>query len=185
MEPFFAFFRRIWMSGITTQIVRAILIAAIFELLAWLITRWIRRRLGPVLVRDAGADPSARVRRRRLLVGAPTVVVRMVLYTIAVLMILRIFRLNTAAELLPMGLALLAIGLVIANGPLRDALNGYLILYDHIYSEGDEVVIGELEGVVDQITLRHTRLRTPDGQLITIPHRHVSTITNRSRSKET
>ena len=184
MESFFAFFRRIWMSGLTTQIVRAILVAAIFELLVWLISRWIRRRLGPVLVRDVGADPSARVRRRRLLVGAPVVVVRMVLYTIAMLMILRIFRLNTAAELLPMGLALLAVGLVAAYGPLRDALSGYFILYDHIYSEGDEVVIGELAGIVDQISLRHTRLRTPDGQLITIPHRHVGTVTNRSRGKE-
>ncbi len=142
--------------------------------------RW---RLRPVLVRDVGADPSARVRRRRLLVGAPVVVVRMVLYTIAVLMILRIFRLNTGAELLPMGLALLAVGLVVAYGPLRDALSGYFILYDHIYSEGDEVVIGEVEGTVDQMTLRHTRLRTPDGQLITIPHRHVGTVTNRSRGE--
>ncbi len=95
-----------------------------------------------------------------------------------------ISRLNTAAELLPMGLALLAVGLVAAYGALRDALSGYFILYDHIYSEGDEVVIGELTGIADQISLRHTRLRTSDGQLITIPHRHVGTVTNRSRGKE-
>jgi len=184
MESFFTFFRRIWMSGLTTQIVRAILVAAVFEVLVRLISLWIRWRLRPVLVRDVGADPSARVRRSRLLVGTPVVIARMVLYTIAVLMILRMFRLNTGAELLPMGLALLAVGLVAAHGPLRDALGGYFILYDHIYSEGDEVVIGEIAGIVDQITLRHTRLRTPDGQLITVPHRQVGTVTNHSRGKE-
>ncbi len=184
MESFFAFFRRIWMSGITTQLVRAILIALVFELLVWLINRWVRRRLGPVLVRDVGADPSARVRRRRILLGAPTVLVRTVLYLVALLMVLRVFGLNTRAELLPLGLTLVALGLVAGNAALRDALSGYLLLCDHIYAEGDEVVLGDVGGIVDRITLRATRLRTADGELISIPNRQVGVVVNRSRGKE-
>ena len=184
MESFFAFFRRIWMSGLTTQLVRSILIALVFELLVWLINRWIRRRLGPVLVRDVGADPSVRVRRRRMVLGVPMRLVRSVLYLIALLMILRVFRLDTGAELLPIGLALLALGLVAGNAALRDALSGYLIFYDHTYAEGDEIVVGDIEGIVDRIALRYTRLRTADGQLISIPNRRVGVVVNRSRGKE-
>ena len=184
MESFFNFFRRIWMSGITTQITRAILIALVFELLVWLINRWVRRRLGPVLVRDVGAEPSARVRRRRLLLGAPQLLVRIVLYLIAVLMILRIFGLKTDAELIPVGMALLALGLVAGYTALRDIVSGYLILYDHIYAEGDEIVVGDMEGIVDQITLRYTCLRTGEGQLVSIPNHKVRVVVNRSRGKE-
>ena len=184
MESFFAFFRRIWMSGLTNQLVRAILIAAVFELLVWLINRWIQRTLGPVLVRDVGADPSARVRRRRLLLGVPTLLVRAVLYLIALLMILRVFGLDTDAELLPVGIALVALALVAGHAALRDVLSGYLILYDHLYAEGDEIVLGDTEGIVDQIALRATRLRTADGELISIPHRQVGVVVNRSRGKE-
>jgi len=184
MESFFAFFRRIWVSGLTTQITRAILVAAVFTLVEWLLVRWMRRRLGPTLVRDAGADPAARVRRRRALIGAPALALRIVLYTVAMLMILRIFRLQTAKELLPMGLALLAVGLVAGQGVLRDMIAGYFILYDHLYSEGDEVIINQVEGTVEQVSLRHTRLRSTDGEIVTLPHHQVEIVINRSRGRE-
>ncbi len=181
-ESFFGFFRRIWLSGLPTQLVRAICVAAVFELLIYLIDRWLRRRLQPVLVRDAEAPPSARVRRRRILIGAPTLLVRAVLYIVALLMILRIFGLRTSAEIIPIAFALVVLGLVAARNALRDSVAGYLILYDHVYSEGDEVTLDEVEGKVEEITLRRTRLRTADGQQVAVPNSQVGTVITHSRA---
>ncbi len=181
-ESFFGFFRRVWLSGFPIQLVRAICVAAVFELLVYLINRWVRRRLGPVLLRDVEDAPAARVKRRRMLVAVPSLLVRGTLYVIALLMILRIFGLRTSAELIPIAFALIVIGLVAARHQLQDAMAGYLILCDHIYNEGDEVTLGEVRGRVEEITLRRTRLRTDDGEQITVPHRQVSTVINHSRA---
>ena len=77
-ETFFGFFRRIWLSALPLQLVRAICVAAIFELLVYLINGWVRRRLQPALLRDVEDAPAARVKRRRLLLGVPALLVRAV-----------------------------------------------------------------------------------------------------------
>ncbi len=181
-ESFFGFFRRVWLSGFPIQLVRAICVAAVFELLVYLINRWVRRRLGPVLLRDVEDAPAARVKRRRMLVAIPSLLVRGTLYVIALLMILRIFGLRTSAELIPIAFALIVIGLVAGRHLLQDAMAGYLILCDHVYNEGDEVTLGEVRGRVEEITLRRTRLRTADGEQISVPHRQVSVVVNHSRA---
>ena len=181
-ESFFEFFHRLWLSRIMLQLAWAACIAAVFELLVYLISRWLRGRLRPILLRDVEGPPAARVRRHRLLLGVPALLVRGILYVIAVLMILRILGLRTGAELLPIGLAVAVVALVAAHSALRDFVAGYLILYDHVYSEGDEVTLGEVEGKVEEMGLRRSRLRTPDGQLVIVPHSQIGTVTNRSRA---
>ena len=181
-ESFFGFFRRIWLSALPTQLVRAICIAAVFELLVYLVNRWVRRRLHPALLRDVEDVPSARVRRRRTLLAVPTLLVRAVLYIVALLMILRIFGVRTSAEILPVVIAVLVLGLVAGRNALRDLVAGYLILYDHVYSEGDEVTLGQVKGRVAEITLRRTRLRTADGQQVIVPHSQVGSVINHSRA---
>jgi len=183
-NSFFAFFRRIWLSALPTQLVRAICVAAVFELLIFLINGWLRKRLQPALLRDVEDAPAARVRRRRMLLGVPALLVRVILYVIALLMILRIFGLRTSAEIIPIAFALLVLGLVAARSALRDSVAGYFLLYDHVYSEGDEVTLGKgkIQGKVEEMTLRRTRLRTADGQQVIVPHHQVGVVINRSRT---
>lgn len=167
--------------AVTPAIARAILVAAVFELLVYVVNRRIRSGLAAALRRDSGREPSERIRRRRVVEGLPLLASRLTLYAIAFLMILRIFGLRTEAELLPILLALALIAAVVFRDHLRDAARGYYILYDHLYGPGDRVTIGELTGLVTDLGLRTTRLRMSDGQEIVIPNSQVHGVINHSR----
>lgn len=167
--------------AVTPAIARAILVAAVFELLVYVVNRRIRSGLAAALRRDSGREPSERIRRRRIVEGLPLLASRLTLYAIAFLMILRIFGLRTEAELLPILLALALIAAVVFRDHLRDAARGYYILYDHLYGPGDRVTIGELTGLVTDLGLRTTRLRMSDGQEIVIPNSQVHGVINHSR----
>ncbi len=182
MQGFIDYVQRIWGGALPGQLARAILVAALFELLVYLVNRWISARLGPVLRRDARREPSERVRRRRIVGDIPLLLSRAVFYVIALLIILRIFGFPTHAELLPVLGGVAVIALVVGGRPLRDAVRGYLIAYDDLYSPGDRVSIGEVSGTVTEMSLRATRLRTRDGGEVVIPNSQVDRVINHSRT---
>ena len=107
MQGFIEFVQGIWGGPLPGQLIRAILVAAVFELLVFFAGRAIRRALMGVLRRDSGREPAERIRRRRIVEGLPLAATRLVLYAVALLMILRIFGLPTHAEIIPVVGALL------------------------------------------------------------------------------
>lgn len=175
------FIQRQWLSPLPVQLVRAILVAALFELLVYLTNRRIRAALAPALRRDTGREPSERIRRRRIVEALPLLANRGLLYVVAFLMIFRIFGLKTGAEVLPILLAVVLVALVIFRDHLRDAVRGYYIHYDYLYAPGERVTIGKLTGVVTELSLRNTRVRTSDGQEMVIPNSQVRSVINHSR----
>ncbi len=56
---------------------------------------------------------------------------------------------------------------------LENLLSGVLLLFRQPFRSGDQVTIGELSGTVQAITIRETRIKTFDGQLVIIPNRDV------------
>ena len=76
---------------------------------------------------------------------------------------------------------LVVVGLVFAAKPLLQDLGAGLILQiRHPFLIGDQVVIGEQRGQVDQVTARTVRILSVDGRWVHIPNRTVldGTITN-------
>lgn len=67
------------------------------------------------------------------------------------------------------GLASLAIGLAFQD-VLRNILAGIWLLVERPFKIGDLISVGEMDGVVQTITLRTTALRTGDGRLGVIPN---------------
>ena len=187
MNPvtFYEYMRRVWLGPLPMSLARAILIALLFELLALLVRSWIQRRLRPILLRDAGDPPAVRVQRRRLLLAVPFLLSRAVLYVVAGFLILRVLGLRTEAELLPLGLALVVVCLVAFRRPLRDAAQGYLLLYDHLYTRGERVILAGQEGTVQEIRLRATELTAADGSKVVVPHSQVGQVVNLARRSKT
>ena len=184
MVGFIEYVQGVWGGPLPGQLIRAILIAAVFELLVFVVNRYIRARTAPALRQDLGREPTERVRRRRIVQGVPMALNRAVLYTIAMLMILRTFRLQTEAELLPALVLAIVIALVAAKEPLRDAISGWLITWDNLYAPGDRVTIGEDRGFVTDLTLRHTRLRTRDGRELVIRNSKVARVAREPGEEE-
>jgi small conductance mechanosensitive channel len=76
------------------------------------------------------------------------------------------------------------IGLGISFGAqsiFKDVLNGIFILVEDQYSVGDTVRAASLTGVVEDLTLRVTKLRDGDGTLHIIPNSQITTVSNLSR----
>lgn len=76
------------------------------------------------------------------------------------------------------------IGLGISFGAqsiFKDMLNGLFILIEDQYSVGDTVKVASLQGAVEDLTLRVTKLRDGDGTLYVVPNSQITTVSNLSR----
>ena len=77
--------------------------------------------------------------------------------------------------------AALAISLA-AQGLIKDLVNGFLILCEDQYAIGDWIAVGDADGLVENMNLRITQIRTTEGRLITIPNSLISQVENLTRS---
>ena len=63
---------------------------------------------------------------------------------------------------------------------IKDALNGFLIIFEDQYAVGDIINLNEVGGMVENINLRITQIRDAEGRLITIPNSEVEIVANLS-----
>lgn len=76
---------------------------------------------------------------------------------------------DTAAVIASLGIAGLTIGFA-ARDALSNLISGVLIFWDRPFVIGDLVEVGGQYGRVDRITLRSTRVVTPDGRMLAVPN---------------
>ena len=69
----------------------------------------------------------------------------------------------------------LGLGAVALGFALQDIVGnfsaGVVLLLEHPFTEGDHIAIPDAEGEVEEIRIRATRLRAPDGQLVIVPNK--------------
>ena len=68
---------------------------------------------------------------------------------------------------------------------MKDFLAGFFILAEDQYGVGDDVSVGDetpnISGVVEEVSLRITRLRGDDGTVWFVPNGDIRRVGNRSR----
>jgi small conductance mechanosensitive channel len=79
------------------------------------------------------------------------------------------------------GVAGIAVGFG-AQSLVKDFFSGLFLLIENQVAEGDAVEVAGKSGIVEEITLRHIRLRDQDGSVHFIPNGIVTTVTNKSRA---
>lgn len=79
---------------------------------------------------------------------------------------------NTASLIASLGIAGLTLGFA-ARDALSNLISGLLIFWDRPFVIGDLVEVGDSYGRVDRITLRSTRVVTPDGRMLAIPNTEI------------
>jgi len=92
------------------------------------------------------------------------------IFTLAVIVILKHFKYNAWSLLTAMGVGSLAIGLA-AKETLTNMISGFSIMIDRPFHPGDriELASGEI-GDVQQIGLRSTRIKTFDNTILVVPN---------------
>ena len=79
---------------------------------------------------------------------------------------------NTGSILASLGVAGLTIGFA-AKDALSNIISGLFIFWDRPFVIGDLIEINNLYGMVDQITMRSTRIASVDGKMIAIPNSQI------------
>jgi len=131
----------------------------------WMVARFTREaseRLGQRLtLRGRMAERSIVALGRRVL--------EVFVLILVVLIVLSGLGVNVTAALAGLGIGGLAIGLG-AQKTFENLLGGILVLTDKALQIGDACRIGDQRGVVEDIGLRSTKLRTEDRTVVTIPN---------------
>ncbi|MBU1820163.1 MAG: mechanosensitive ion channel family protein [Bacteroidetes bacterium] len=82
----------------------------------------------------------------------------------------RIFSVDVLTLLTSLGIGGLAIALA-ARETLENLFASFALMLDRPFTVGDAINLGGMEGTIQNVGFRSTRLRTFDGSLITIPNR--------------
>lgn len=108
-------------------------------------------------------------------------IIKVILIFIGVTIVMSVFNISIAPIIATLGVFSLAIG-VGAQSLVKDFINGFFIIFEDQYSVGDLVEIGDIEGVVEYLGLRVTKIRDFDKILHVIPNSNISIIANKERA---
>ena len=140
-------------------------VAAVFTiLLFWFLARVARRLLGGMM-QQARMDSTA--------AAFVQVLVRFALVAVAVLTALSQLGFDTSSVLASLGILGLTLGLA-AQTTLSNVIAGLFIFWDRPFVIDDLVEVDGEYGRVSAITLRSTRIVTPDGRMLAIPNAAVA-----------
>ena len=180
IDTFVRFIERIdwsrW-AGPATSALRIVLIIV----LAWIAITVLQRLVRGVRVRVAahlgGADTA---RRAETLGRVIRYLIALVISAVAMMLVLAEIGVSVAPILGAAGVVGLAVGFG-AQSLVKDYFTGFFILFEDQIRTGDVVRIADIGGLVEDITLRHVRLRDYDGNVHFIPNSLITTVTNMSR----
>jgi small-conductance mechanosensitive channel len=158
--------------------IAAILVAAI--VIGRIASRGVRRGVRSLHRRSPLLATSARAEQRAATVGdVMASLLRGAILSVAVLIALDEIGVDLAPLIAGAGIAGIAIGFG-AQSLVKDFLSGLFVLLEDQYGVGDTVTLGDTAGVVEDVTLRITRLRAMDGTVWYVPNGEVRKVGNAS-----
>lgn len=105
------------------------------------------------------------------------------LFFVMVYSILTIIGIPVGSLIAGAGIAGVAIGLG-AQGFINDVITGFFIIYERQIDVGDHVILDSVEGVVEQVGLRTTQVKSFNGTMNYIPNRQILIVSNLSRGNQ-
>jgi small conductance mechanosensitive channel len=147
-----------------------IFLAALILIAGWIATRIIVRLIRRYLTR-AKIDV--------LLVNFASSVLRWTLLLIVVIAALSTLGIDTTALIALLGAAGIAVGIALQDS-LKNFASGVLLIVFRPFSVGDSVEAADTSGIIEEITLFTTTMRTPDNRTLIVPNGAIysDTITN-------
>lgn len=144
----------------------------IYELLAIIAGAWLLIRLVrfTALIFEKRAGRTESKLDNQLVPFFKDLGIVFVFVTACLVVLGQIFRIDVAALVAGLGIGGLAIALA-ARETLENLFASFTIFLDHPFVVGDTVQIGTTNGDIEKVGFRSTRIRTPDGSLITMPNR--------------
>ncbi|WP_265108079.1 mechanosensitive ion channel family protein [Halosolutus halophilus] len=156
-------------NAIARSIVTFILLVATF-----IVTRFVRRVIAEILGSAAAVTDHQREVTHRLS--------QVIIWSVALVVILGVWVDDLGGLLVGAGFLGIVVGMA-ARQTLGTMLAGFVLMFARPFEIGDWIEIEDEEGIVTDISIVNTRLKSFDGEYIMIPNDVIasSTVTNRSK----
>ena len=171
-------------STVTDLVIRPLeilLVIVVAALVARYGAKAVRRLLARVAEQTSARSGSPRAGARiATMSGVLANVWRFFVFVVAGAIVLGLFGIN----LTPLLASATIIGATLGFGAqqiVRDYFSGLLMAVEDQYNVGDSVTVGGVTGVVEDVTMRLTRLRAVDGTIYVVPNGDIRMIGNLSR----
>ena len=149
-----------------------LLAALLFFVVTVLVARAVRRGVGRAL-RRASTEPHLELLLAKLAYFA--------VVTVGVVVALSFGGVNLGWLVGSLGLATVALGFALQD-IVSNFAAGIVLLLEHPFTRGDYIATDGAEGTVEDVRVRATQLRSPDGQRVLVPNKQLFTnvLTNAS-----
>ena len=161
-------------SALSANQLSNVVLAVLLLAIAYALTDF----LGGV-IREIGAESASISQHQQEVILRIT---QLTVYTTAVVAVVGLFTDNVGSLLVGAGFLGIVVGMA-ARQTLGAILAGFVLMFSRPFEVGDWVEIGDHEGTVTEISIMSTRLRSFDGEVITMPNDDVrsGSIVDRSR----
>ena len=169
-----------WFSGAPLRVLSVLLIAMISQSVGH---RTINRAVAKLASADIKPGPGVVARqaeRARTIGTVLTSTLNAFIWVIAIGMILGEFGFDLGPVIASAGIIGVAIGLG-AQSLVKDVLSGIFMLVEDQYGVGDDVKVGDVEGVVEKVGLRITTVRDSSGVLWFLRNGDILVVGNKSK----
>src|ERR1035437_3018524 len=148
------------------------MIAKSFRVLTVIHITWFVARLVKALIEEYLAPKAEQTDHKRLDIHLMSIIRRTVLgviWSLGIVTALTNAGLNVGALITGLGIGGLAFALA-AQDTIKNIFGGFTIFTDRPFRLGDQIKVDNFDGVVEDIGIRSTRIRTMVKRLITIPN---------------
>jgi small-conductance mechanosensitive channel len=175
------FIHRDYVARLAGHTAKIVLILALALLAARLGSRLAGRSIRSLGARSPLREVNPRSEQRaETLAGVAVSLVRVFVWTFAVLLILGELGLNLGPFLAGASIVGVALGFG-TQSLVKDFVSGFFILVEDQYGVGDVITIADTTGTVEEINLRVTRLRGSDGTVWFVPNGEIRKVGNSAR----
>lgn len=169
------------LSGFAGHGAKIVLIVALAIVAARIGGRLAARSIRSIGARSPLREASPRSEQRaETLAGVVVSLIRIFVWTVAVLLILDELTLNLGPLLAGVSIVGVAVGFG-AQSLVKDFLSGFFVLVEDQYGVGDVITIADTTGTVEEINLRVTRLRAVDGTVWFVPNGEIRKVGNSAK----
>jgi len=153
-------------TELSHKILKALVLITIFWTIFNLVSTFeeVFYRVGEKLGREYAKEISSFVSK----------LVKIFLVLLALIVVLQEFGINVSALVASLGIGGLAVALA-ARDTVANLFGGITVLFDRAFRLGDWVKVGDVEGVVEDLGLRTTKVRTFEKSLVIVPNQMFAT----------
>ena len=170
--------------AVSSSFVSRLVIIAVIIILSKLVLQVAGSMIGKLLKAKTAEEGGEVLEGRRVetLRGLIKNLLRYLVYFIAVVSILDVVGVPVTSVLAGAGIIGLAVGFG-AQSLVKDVITGFFIVFEDQYAVGEFISSGSFSGIVEEMGMRVTKIRSFGGDLHIVPHGSIDTVTNHNRGQ--